>query len=134
MTNGLHEFHSSLSIAFKKVGRKCPVRRPWFSITWRHSIRRLKATGTFHEDFGWNENLLLWFINYFYSRKCKKNAKLNGLVNIFWILVIFFLFTNLFQNINKKNATRIQNILTHSVWASVWHFLTFLTIKVVIEP
>ena len=36
--------------------------------------------------------------------------------------------------VNKKNATRIQNILTHSVWASVWLFLTFATIKVVGEP
>ena len=54
-----------------------------------HSIRRLKATGTFHEDFGWNENLLSWFTNYLYSRKCTKNAKLkpklNGLIYFeFW--------------------------------------------------
>ena len=37
-------------------------------------------------------------------------------------------------NKTKENATRIQNILTHSVWASVWLFLTFATMKVVGEP
>ena len=30
----------------------------------------------------------------------------------------------------EKKATRIQNILTHSVW----HFLTFVNIKIVGEP
>ena len=45
---------------------------------------------------------------------------------------IFFVY-KIFSKQNK-NATRIQNILTHSVWASVWLFLTFATIKVVGEP
>ena len=30
----------------------------------RHTIRRLKATGTFHELSGWNEVLLFWFTNF----------------------------------------------------------------------
>ena len=47
----------------------------------KHSIRRLRATGTFREDFGWNEDLLLWSTNYLYIRKCKKNAKLKPKLN-----------------------------------------------------
>ena len=68
----------------------------WFSIFWLMStylciniltqaIRRLKATGTFHEFFGWNEVLLFWFTPYLYSRKCEKNAKQNRLMYFeFW--------------------------------------------------
>ena len=86
-----------------------------FKCSGMQAIRRLKATGTFHELFGWNEVLLFWFTNYLYSRKCEKNAKQNGLMYFeFW--KHFSLFTFWKNFVNKKNATRIQNILTHSVW------------------
>ena len=65
------------------------------------AIRRLKATSTFHELFGWNEVLLFWFTNYLYIRKCEKNAKQNGLMYFeFWKHSSLFTFWKNF--VNKK--------------------------------
>ena len=52
---------------------------------------------------------VIMIIGYIYSQKCNENAKLNWVI-IFWILVAFF------QNINKKNSSRVQNISTFSFW------------------
>ena len=83
--------------------------------TSNQTLTRLNAPSFCGFVCGWNEVLLSCFTNYLYSRKCKKNAKQNGLMYFeFW--KHFSLFTFWKKFVNKKNATRIQNILTHSVW------------------
>ena len=72
---------------------------------YTQSITRLNAPRFYHFVYGWNEI----FTNYLYSHKCKKNAKQNRLM--------FFEFWK-------------HYMLNHSVW----HFSSFVTIKIVGEP
>ena len=72
-------FYKVLARKNKDGGRPENLDGQSIIINQRQAIRRLKATCTFHELFGWNEVLLFWFTNYLYSRKCEKNAKQNGL-------------------------------------------------------